>query len=103
MTEPLTIKLGRGERILAVVPENVSGPGWSNQVVWVHIVQTADNSLRTECIQPPERTEGMHHLFAPAAKMHEELLRVVPHVTANAEAQVSSASAASGTSPGAPC
>ena len=32
------IKLKKHEHIIAVVPEYCDGPGWSNRVLWEHIV-----------------------------------------------------------------
>ena len=61
--KPKKIKLQHGERIISVVPEFCSGPGWSNAPIWVHIA-TLDGHLRTECIQPKERNEKLQALFA---------------------------------------
>ena len=72
-----TIELHRGERIVAVVPDLCSGPGWSNAPVWVHVA-TIDGRLRTECLQPDEQTPEMHTLFTPGATMCEALVGAVP-------------------------
>jgi hypothetical protein len=85
MKRPKTIKLGYGERIIAVVPERCAGPGWSNAPIWVYI-RTNAGDLREECIQPDERTSDMHVLFGPGAAMAEELLRAVPVRKAKMEA-----------------
>lgn len=77
MSKPLTIKLEHGERIIAVVPEFCAGPGWSNAVVWVHIARN-DGTLRSECIQPEDRTPQMHALFAIGAEVAASLKAAVP-------------------------
>lgn len=75
---PKTIALSRGEKIVAVVPEHVCGPGWSNSVVWVYI-ESLDGSFRQECIQVMERTPSMHVLFNVGAEMCSALIEAVPH------------------------
>ena len=75
--KPKTIKLSHGERIVAVVPDRCSGPGWSNAPVWVFIA-TNDGRLREECIQPEERTSEMHTLFCAGEAMCKALLSAVP-------------------------
>ena len=72
-----TIKLNHGERVVAVVPERCSGPGWSNAPTWVYIV-TNDGKLREECIQPEERTPELHTLFAAGEAMCNALAAAVP-------------------------
>lgn len=73
-----TIKLSQHEDIIAIVPEYCAGPGWSNAVTWVHIVDRATGKHRTEDIQPDERTPEMHHLFRIAASVHDALIAAVP-------------------------
>lgn len=75
--KPKTIKLGNGERVVAVVPERCNGPGWSNSPVWV-FVATNDGRLREECIQPNERTPQMHALFHAGEAMCVALMGAVP-------------------------
>lgn len=72
----MRVKLKRGERIVAVVPESASGPGWANQVVWVYI--DGPGGIRMDCLQPSEMSEQMQILFAPGAAMHAALLDAVP-------------------------
>ena len=62
------IKLNKGDRVLAVVPEYCAGPGWSNQIVNVYI-ETIAGKLRTEYLQPDEMSNEMHTLFGPGACM----------------------------------
>lgn len=78
MSKPATINLGRNESIVGIVPEYASGPGWSNAVVWVTVLDWQTNKARRECIQPDERTPAMHALFATGAAMHAALLSAVP-------------------------
>lgn len=72
------IKLSKTEQIIAVVPEFCHGPGWSNQVVWVHIVDYATNQYRVEDIQPVEQSKEMLVLFKAGAAMLDALLSAVP-------------------------
>ena len=81
------IQLAKHERVIAVVPEYVRGPGWSNEVVWVYVHNTAGNSIRTECIQIPGRTTAMHVLFAAGAAMCGALRDAVPIKRAREEPQ----------------
>lgn len=71
------IYLDAGERIVAVVPEECRGPGWSNRVVWVHI-EDSMGGHRTECLQPLDQTPEMWALFEAGAAMHRALLAAVP-------------------------
>ena len=75
--KPKMIHLADGERILAVVPEYCSGPGWTNQLVVVYI-STGDLEIRREYIQPEERTPAMHALFSSGAAIQAALLSAVP-------------------------
>jgi hypothetical protein len=75
--EPLKLTLARGERIIAVVPERCQGPGWANAVIWVYIATSA-GGLRTECIQPGQRTPEMQALFEPGAAMCAALIASIP-------------------------
>lgn len=80
VTAPSVIRLAPGERVIAVVPEYAAGPGWANAPAWVHIV-THDGMLRTECIQPDDRTARLHALYAVGAAMHHALIDAVPTKT----------------------
>ena len=71
-----TIYLADGERILAVVPEYCSGPGWTNELVVVFIA-TGDWEIRQEYIQPEERTPAMHALFSSGSAITAALLNAV--------------------------
>lgn len=66
----------KGERIVAVVPEHVRGPGWSNAVTWVYITDI-HGSLRTECIQPEERPNDLRILFDAGAVVTRALVESV--------------------------
>ena len=79
------IKLKRGERILAVVPEHASGPGWVNSPTWVHIGAN-DGTYRTECIQPAERTLELHALWEVGESVHRSLLRAINGLVAHEKA-----------------
>ena len=77
--KPKKIKLARGERVIAVIPEVCFGPGWANSPVFVYIERN-DGTLRTECIQPDERTAKLDALFSPGAAMAQALISAVPIV-----------------------
>lgn len=67
-----TIKLNRGERVIAVVPEYCAGPGWSNQILNVYI--DSNGKLRTECLQPSEMERDQVLMFATLATAHATML-----------------------------
>lgn len=75
--KPKIIHLEEGEYILSIVPERCAEQGWTNALVWVYIAQ-ADNTFRTECIQPDERTQEMVTLFNLAELTARELRAAVP-------------------------
>lgn len=75
--KPKTITLMDGESVIAVVCENAAGPGWANAPAWIHI-RTATGGLRSECIQPHQRSAELYTLFAFAEIMHRSLLAAVP-------------------------
>lgn len=76
-SKPKVIHLFEDERIIAVIPERCSGPGWGNSPVWVYIAAQA-GGLREECIQPSERTSEMNTLFYPGEAMVAALMNAVP-------------------------
>ena len=61
-------------KIIAVVPEYCSGPGWSNRVLWVHIADGNTRTYRTEAIQPDERNRDQVVLFKAGEAMHQALI-----------------------------
>ena len=70
------ISLDRLERIVAVVPETCSGPGWKNQLIWVHIV-SFDNKYRCESIQFDSMTSEMCSLFKVCEAAHDSMKNAV--------------------------
>lgn len=78
MPKALPITLSPGEHVAAVVPERCSGPGWGNSPIWVHIHNNGAGTFRTECIQPDERTPGLHALFGIGAEVCATLIGAVP-------------------------
>ena len=70
------IVLQEGDRIIAVVPEYAKGPGWSNQPLWVHIVDR-QNKHRVECLQPNEQTPEMQILFRVCYEAHTSMMYAV--------------------------
>lgn len=73
--------LREDEKVIAVVPEYCSGPGWSNEVTMVYIVHFPSGKLRTECIQPDERPSDLTILFEPGAAMSIALQKSVRTLT----------------------
>lgn len=65
-----TIKLSRHERVIAVVPEFCEGPGWSNRLVNVHIVDYATNNYRVVYLQHEEQSSEMQKMFAIIENVH---------------------------------
>ena len=74
------IRLGEFDSVVAVVPEHARGPGWTNAIVWVHVHNMRTGTLRTEAIQPEERTPEMHALFSVGAEMALALAAAVPTI-----------------------
>jgi len=71
------IKMSRHERIVAVVPERCSGPGWVNSPTWVYIMSPG-GAIRTECIQPSERTPELMALYEIGDVVCQALIDAVP-------------------------
>ena len=74
--KPVVLK--RGERIVAVVPEQCEGPGWSNDVLWVYVEKATTGELRMVSYQFLELTPSLQALHAPGAAMHDALLGSIP-------------------------
>ncbi len=79
------IRLQQHEYIIACVPRYVSGPGWGNSLLDVHIVDGATGKLRTEYLQPEDRTAAMHTLFCTCAAAHSAMMAEVEKVTKKAK------------------
>ncbi len=73
-----SVILHRTEKIVAVVPENASGPGWTNRVIWVHIVNYATNEYRHVCLQSAEWSAELCALFDIGALVCEQLRQCFP-------------------------
>lgn len=72
------IVLNKHEKVLAVVPEYCAGPGWSNRLVHVHILDYSNNTYRVVYLTPDETTPAMRTLFEIGATISGALLRAVP-------------------------
>lgn len=72
-----TIKLTGNERIVAAVPETITGAGYRNFIIWVHIVDYSKQTWREECIQPDEQTPVMIALFNPLEQAHKSMLGAI--------------------------
>lgn len=68
------IKLYKGERIIAVVPE--LGGRKTQDIVWVHIEQ-ADGNMRCWSLLPDDMPPCMRAIHRAAAEMHEALVAMV--------------------------
>lgn len=77
MKPGIPLPLSRTERIVAVVPEYCNGPGWANSPLWVYIANHADNTMRSEAIQPEEQTVEQRTLFRIGADVHAALMSSV--------------------------
>jgi hypothetical protein len=55
--------LGEHENIIGAWAESPSGPGWSNQLIWVCIRDSWDGKFRVDAFQPEEFTAEMHTAF----------------------------------------
>lgn len=71
------ITLARHERIIAIVPEYCSGPGWANSLFNVHIVDWATHTHRMEYLQTDEVPRGMLVLFGVGAKVHDAMMGAI--------------------------
>lgn len=68
------IKLHKGERIIAVVPE--LGGRKTQDIVWIHIEQ-ADGNMRCWSLLPDEMPPCMLAIHRAAAEMHEALVTML--------------------------
>ena len=73
-----SIYLSKNERIVAIVPEKCSGPGWVNNITWVYIEDETSGRIRTDCIQPLETTKELHTLFSIGEEVYKGLLASIP-------------------------
>lgn len=65
--------LEKGERLLCVLTEVKSGPGWINRPLVCYIL-TVDRGVRTVYVQPADQTEVQRRLYTIAGLAHTELL-----------------------------
>jgi hypothetical protein len=75
--KPKRIVLRADEKIMAVVPAYVNGPGWGNSIVYIYI-RDSGGKFRLEYLQPTEQTVEMLTLFKSGAAMCEALISAVP-------------------------
>ena len=78
------IQLQQHEYIVACVPRYCAGPGWANSLLDVHIVDSATGKMRTESLQPEQRTPAMHTLFSTCETAHGAMMAEVVKVTKKA-------------------
>jgi hypothetical protein len=70
------MKLAKNERIVTAFAERASGPGWSNQPLWV-IVRDGDQNLRMECLQPSEQSGEICLLYNTSEATHCAMVAAV--------------------------
>lgn len=73
MKSQVVVKLSKHENILAVTPEHANGSGWSNWVIWVHILNNQTNEYRRIALQTDDLTVELLALLKPGAAMAEAL------------------------------
>jgi len=71
------IELQPNETILAVVPQYVAGPGWTNKIIWIYIGDFSARTFRFESLQPEEQTETQQTLFSVAAQINDQMISSV--------------------------
>ena len=69
------MKFQKNDIIITAFAEDCSGPGWSNQIIWVIVSNKGE--LRTECIHPDERNERMAWLFDCSQVSHISMKNAV--------------------------
>lgn len=65
------------EQVIAAVPEVARGPGWSNNLVWVYILDSRDGTIRQEAIQGSQMSDEMHTLFYPCSAASRSMIMAV--------------------------
>ena len=73
------MKLKDGDLVVTAWAEHVSGPGWSNHLVWV-LVRERGGKLREEAFQPDEQSGDMMVLFGVCAAAAKSLTAEVKRV-----------------------
>ena len=71
------ITLKRTERVVAVVPEIITGAGYNNSPLWIYIVDGIAGTYRVECLQPEQQTNRMRVLFSTLETAHETMKALV--------------------------
>lgn len=70
------IELRDRDYVIGVIPERASGPGWSNQLVWV-LIRDCMGTVRTEAIQGRDFSKDVDTIFATANTAHMTLHNAV--------------------------
>lgn len=68
------MRIGEHDHVVGVWAESPSGPGWSNQLIWVCIRSSWDGSHRVDALQPEEQTREMLTLFPVANAASSQLM-----------------------------
>lgn len=63
-------------QIVTAWAESASGPGWTDQPVWV-LVQERCGKLRIECLQPDEQSRDIHTLYSVSSAAHGAMTTAV--------------------------
>lgn len=70
------LKIEKDERVITAFAEPAAGPGWSNQPIWV-IILDGNGQLRQECIQPEQQTYAMALLYRASYELHSSMIIAV--------------------------
>jgi hypothetical protein len=74
----IPIVLKETENIIAVVPESCSGPGWTNNVVWVYIADVS-HTVRYVCLQWEDYYDSpIATLFQVGDVLNKQLKSLIP-------------------------
>jgi hypothetical protein len=65
------------KQVLTAWAEVCRGPGWSNSIVWVLTRDIKDGTLKIECLQPHEQSEGVLWMFGVSDKASNTMVNAV--------------------------
>lgn len=59
----MTARFDEHDQVITAYAQRASGPGWSNQPVWIAVRSRWDGSYRLECLQPEELSMEIWALY----------------------------------------
>lgn len=74
--------LNDGDSIVVAWAESCSGPGWSNQLVWV-LVRERAGKLRIEALQPREQSRDMQAIFRYSALSSSDMTKAAERMASD--------------------